>query len=45
MAIVEATIFFSSDFDGVFCLKMGDRSGKEEFVRTCREFWRLMDGL
>ena len=32
-------------FDGVFCLKMADRTGKQEFIRQCRAFWHLMETL
>ena len=32
-------------FGGVFCIKLGDRTGKDEFTRTCHAFWHLMDTL
>jgi len=32
-------------FDGYFCLKMGDRTGKEAFARHAKAFWHLMATL
>lgn len=32
-------------FDGVLCLKLGDRSGKQEFISQCRAFWHLMETM
>lgn len=39
------SILRCAGFDGVMCLKMGNRLGKQELLRHCKALWHLMDRM